>query len=204
MGPGMGYRMRRAFRGGRWQMRHRRTTFMGLVVICALAAAFSTAATAAPGATRARITDARLIKFCVRIDGSRGEQRGTVRIIDVDPTNLSWKKGQAPTGCAKNEQQLDWTAGTGATGATGPTGATGAPGATGATGAAGTNGTNGTNGASGATGATGVAGANGTNGTNGVDGATGATGVAGADGTNGTNGVDGATGATGVAGADGT
>ncbi len=142
---------------------------MGLVVICALAAAFSTAATAAPGATRARITDARLIKFCVRIDGSRGEQRGTVRIIDVDPTNLSWKKGQAPTGCAKNEQQLDWTAGTGATGATGPTGATGAPGATGATGAAGTNGTNGANGASGATGATGCDGRDGYSGCAGSD-----------------------------------
>src|SRR6266511_651713 len=198
MGPGMGYRMRRAFRGGRWQMRHRRTTFMGLVVICALAAAFSTAATAAPGATRARITDARLIKFCVRIDGSRGEQRGTVRIIDVDPTNLSWKKGQAPTGCAKNEQQLDWTAGTGATGANGTNGANGASGATGATGVAGANGTNGTNGAAGATGATGIQGVQGPTGPQGD------TGVAGTNGANGTNGVDGATGATGVAGADGT
>src|SRR6266511_2770000 len=108
-------------------MRHLRALFMSLIVAAAAAAASTAVAAAAP------ITNASLIKFCVRIDGGDSD-RGTVRIINVGPTNLSWKDGKAPKACKDNEQQLDWSGGSGTTGATGPAGATGA---------SGTNGTNG-------------------------------------------------------------
>src|SRR6266498_212185 len=118
-------------------MRHLRALFMSLIVTVTAAAAFSTAAMGATAAGGPTITNATLVKFCVRLDGSQDSDRGSVRVIEVDPTDLAWKDGKVPKPCKNNEQELDWTGGSGATGATGPAGATGATGAQGVQGATG-------------------------------------------------------------------
>src|SRR6266540_6712549 len=133
-----------------------RAGLVTLVAMGAAMAAFSTAAMGAPPVDPPTITDATQIIFCVRIDGGEESVRGSVRIINVQPTDLSWKDGKAPKPCKKHEQELDWSASAGPTGATGPAGATGQTGATGAaggTGAAGATGLQGPTGPQGDTGA---------------------------------------------------
>src|SRR5262249_30726066 len=124
---------------------------------------------------------------CVRLDGSRDKDRGSVRFVEVNSPqsrrsdhDFSWNRnattvnnGDSPFACESNEQEIDWATSSGAAAATGPTGATGATGAQGQTGATGAKGDPGATGAKGDPGATGAKGDPGATGAKGDPGATG-------------------------------
>src|SRR5919198_5273529 len=94
-------------------MRHLRLLLAGGVVLAAGALAGTAAAADAP--TTEPPVNGTTIKTCVNLTN------GNIRVINVAPTDLHWKK--IPALCKRGEQELDWTVGGG--GGTGPTGPAG-------------------------------------------------------------------------------